>query len=315
MERDPHNNLSRKLRTLDLSSLQPSLHYVMLKTRAAKKSKRPIVLANTKVPVMDPYCVLYNIFAMDKTGPCLGNPSPSRLYAFWSEYVRGGFPGPDQPILAVPPASYHQYLPVTWQFDEVKYGKSSGGDSELMVCSWSSSLSRTVATACNFAFLMLPVFLSTRKSYACMVQLLLLAQSQLETGNIPDGYPEFPGQHFARGLKVLFAGCKMDLKAKRDLCQYWKRNYQSNFICEYCLASKMLIHQSYADYRTAPPLVAYLRDRSCLQSHKSSEPISRHPRMESASCTTRHDALVIPRWLRISCLWFHRQRALWGRPL
>ena len=133
--------------------------------------------------------------------------------------------------------------------------------------------------------MLLPEFLSTSASYDRMVQLVIQAQVQLQTGLIPECSTQMPGQPFSpTGLRCLYAGCKMDLKAKRVLCRYKQRNYQSNFICEHCLACKHIPGYSYADFRQNAGWLATLESETVYRGRGLENPFLGLPGWSRQSC-------------------------------
>ena len=90
-ERDWQIDLSARLRTLGFADMSPSHVLVELKSRPSKsKCSRPIVSIPTRIPLMHPHDVLRNIFRAGCADRCLGNPSPQRLEAFWTESMIAG---------------------------------------------------------------------------------------------------------------------------------------------------------------------------------------------------------------------------------
>ena len=147
------------------------------------------------------------------------------------------------PIAALPRSSWGLVVPLTFHFDEVKYGRVSGADSEMFCCSLSSAIVRGQVCVTKFFWLQVPVQLATRKTHEQMVALCCSQVELVMTGRMPGG-----GLISQEGHLFMFAGNKFDSKAKQQLNRF-PRNYQCNLMCELDLASKHMPGCRYGDHR------------------------------------------------------------------
>ena len=189
------------------------------------------------MPVLAPHEVLHMIFRSGTTFVGLGNPTEARCTAYWHAFLEAGL-GAEHPINDVPLQQRGLCVPLHWHFDEVKVARSSGGDTQLMVASWSCAFARGEVTRTKFVFASLPVHLSSKRSNYRLAELVIEAQKILMTGRVPLLSEEKAGENITPGgHRFFFAGLKYDMEAKQKFNSF-SRSYRHDLVCEWCQASK-----------------------------------------------------------------------------
>ena len=143
----------------------------------------------------------------------------------------------------MPDGVWGRVVPITFHWDEVKYGRTSGADAEMFCVSFSSAIARGQVCITKFPWCQVPVYLAGTRTHRHLIKLAISEIEGLMTGLMPDGSPITPGGH-----RFMFAGNKFDLKAKQQLNSFG-RFWQCNFICEWDLASKHLSGCRFGDHR------------------------------------------------------------------
>ena len=117
--------------------------------------------------------------------------------------------GRSHPVARMPRSDWARCVPLTFHWDEVKYGRTSGADSEMFCVSFGSALSRGQVCVTRFPWCQIPVYLATAKTHEALVRLVVEEVHSLMSGLLPSGEPVSPQHHL-----YMFAGIKFDLKAK-----------------------------------------------------------------------------------------------------
>ena len=173
LERDLSSSLNTQIHRLGLCSMDPISVKLPLKTLASLKRHVPVTVADTPVALMQPWDVLWDIERLGVTEFSLGNVTASRLIEFWSELESSGWLESNHPICSLPINERARALPIFWHYDEVKVSRGSGGDTEVLVVSWSSGLARSPGDVClaKFPFMQVETYrICGDQTYAAIIE-------------------------------------------------------------------------------------------------------------------------------------------------
>ena len=167
----------------------------------------------TDIALLQLWDVLWDAEKLQVVQDTLGNVSPARLIAFWSELESSGWLE-SHPVLSLGPNDRSRALPCFWHYDEIKVSRGSGGDTEVLAVSWSSAMASPYSDVVltKFPFLQVEVHRITAGTLEAIVKHVIWVQEHLICGKRPDVCKHNPGATLP--FCVFFAGNKFDLKAR-----------------------------------------------------------------------------------------------------